>query len=536
MQTHGSVAPADGTDPVLVDRPMGTSERCVYSVGFLANEDDGITLAIDRSTNYDATMSAAAPTASANYRFQGTDFKPSVTVYTPGDATHGGKAFTVQFTRRAGPTRGCSAGVAQITYTIPASGGTQANGTAPHLIDQPAGQTERCAYDITFSLNETTGTTLVSTLLDTIATADDARASATYIASVTEPTGCPGIPAVRNIRVDDPTALVRHYRWDHPAHWGGRGCPSGTRAYWPFVYRRYTTGLGAALADPTRTSYRGSVRHDYSFARRRSGDDAERLLVAPILGDNNELSWHRFGVVARIYPHDGSATISSAPTPEVYSPIVCPLSAPNSGALTSLGIDEQRAYGFNKQNSWLNQLRLDCGYATSFVPDINIEARDGAAHAGKQFTVTFSRGVGPTSGCSPATSATYQVQADGTVASTASAPVALIDQPIVRVGHCVYNVRFSLNELNGTTLRNSLLDTVTSAADVDAGATYVVAPIEPPGCTRPENASRLVAEGRTDARSHVRRYWWDPRHPGAVADVQETAATRYGSGQTTLPI
>lgn len=86
-----------------------------------------------RGSAYDATTSAAATAASATYRFRGTDFK-----------------------------------------TIPSGGGASATGSAPYLVDQPSGQVERCVYDVVFSLHEVGGTTLVNSLLDTIASADDA--------------------------------------------------------------------------------------------------------------------------------------------------------------------------------------------------------------------------------------------------------------------------------------------------------------------------------------------------------------------------
>lgn len=136
-----------------------------------------------------------------------------------------------------------------------------------------------------------------------------------------------------------------------------------------------------------------------------------------------------------------------------------------------------RTYTLRLSSAGLNGLRKTCGYATSFAPLVVMTVEDGTTHIGKQFTVTFSRHEGPLLGCSPSTTETYEVQANGAVAPSDGTPAVLIDTPRAQTGNCVYSVAYPTHEDgSGRTLvraSSPTADTTTSATSDAALATSV---------------------------------------------------------------
>lgn len=272
----GGGSQATGTAPKLVDQPEGVDERCVYHVGFPGDEDgDGFSLRrtaanLDDSTQADIDgTSADESSAGATYSASTATFTPMVAISVPAGAAHGGKAFTVTFSsEQAASTRPCSA-TTKAVYRVPPGSDTPF-GTTPTLIDRPTGTNTSCVYDVQFPVHEDGVTaTLVSHDLDTIAFAMDASASATYLVAPNEDEGCEAPPVVRNLR-DDGSAgesLLRRYRWNTPENWGGSDCVS--RGYRVTVKQYSSLGLGAVLADWTKTSWTVASRQERTTGSQR---------------------------------------------------------------------------------------------------------------------------------------------------------------------------------------------------------------------------------------------------------------------------
>lgn len=183
----------------LVDRPAHSDVRCEYVVGFpesvLPPEGAELTWVLSRPSNAGTSLSGdaagGAASATSAYTVGDVSFVPDVSISvppynrddnpdTPADESRqsafAGTAFAVSFgdgTNAADGSAltGCSTSIADASFVVQPGGSVAAPaaaslgasptpGTAPTLVDRPAGAAARCTYAVSFSASETGGNVL----------------------------------------------------------------------------------------------------------------------------------------------------------------------------------------------------------------------------------------------------------------------------------------------------------------------------------------------------------------------------------------
>lgn len=156
VQNDGSVLPADSPFE-LVDVPFEQTAGCVYDVTYpspvnsTAGVQPGWTLTLDTSVTPTATVSAAAPTASATYTAE-TTFSPTIAVAVPlfsrpGETTNRFSGTVLRYFVRGvgGSAEECS-DTTRYTHEVGVDGSVTATDPAPVLVDRPDGSLVRCSY------------------------------------------------------------------------------------------------------------------------------------------------------------------------------------------------------------------------------------------------------------------------------------------------------------------------------------------------------------------------------------------------------
>jgi len=425
----------------LLDRPLGSASRCVYTVGF----SDTITVgeevvALDPASVTLPTVSAASngPVAAEYTIFVETAFAPAVSVTVPvADDGAGGNVFDgatvlVNFSRSAGPTEGCSGGFE--AWVIGADGMAVRPADAADLVDRPLGSAESCVYDVRFPDSIAVGNVLVFLDASSVASASVSAAAnspvaAVYVADV-ETSFTPAVSVVSPV-VDDgsggnvfdgATVTVSFSLLAGPA----LGCSSATEAW--VIGADGSAARPADAADlvdkPLGTTSRCIYEVGFSETVTVGGDvlllDVTTILFAIVSAEAN-------GPVTAGYALDTSTTFTPAVT------------------------------------------------ATSAVVNAG---SGGNVFAGASVRVIFSPAAGPdavpVTGCS-LVAETWVVGADGAIIRPGDA-ADLVDQPDGATSRCVYNVSFQSTVAAGG--RVLTLDTTSVAsATVSAAANGPVAAV-----------------------------------------------------------
>ena len=161
-QIDASGAAAQQTAAVLVGRPAGQTQDCVYNVTFPASVTAAAAGTADLTLEPAAamTVSDSSRDATATYRTSdATDFTANVTITVPdlvdldGNSIFAGTDIGVTFARTTTSHTDCTAS-ASGTWQIDATGAATQQ-TAAVLVGRPAGQTQDCVYNVTFPASVT---------------------------------------------------------------------------------------------------------------------------------------------------------------------------------------------------------------------------------------------------------------------------------------------------------------------------------------------------------------------------------------------
>ena len=177
-------ATQQGAATQLVGRPAGQTQSCTYDVSAVlavANSD------LEQVSITPATVTAAASTVTVEYTTTtGTMFSPAVMFTFPdvddnndGVNDFAGTDVEVTFTPTSGSPAGCTA-TATETWRVADSGTATQQGAAAELVGRPAGQTQSCAYDVTFPGTAASGDLILAPGASVNVSAAAATAAAGY--------------------------------------------------------------------------------------------------------------------------------------------------------------------------------------------------------------------------------------------------------------------------------------------------------------------------------------------------------------------
>ncbi len=323
-----------------------------------------------------ATTTTLSTTTTTTVPVAASTFTPQVAIGVRESSNHVGKQFTVSFSPTSDSPDGCTDDAEDATYAVNSNGVVEPSDVAavvagPNLIDRPIGQTRSCMYNVRFPVHEDDGSSLVSHDLDTIASATDRNASATYTPSTAQARFCDPTP-VRSLRDDGSSgeSLNRRYRWNTPARWSSR-C-RGYKGYHVQFNEYRSRGLADALTRTSVTTWTGDVvrvrNEPHGFQMRFHHETLpigiDRTITNWIGRHATDITWHTIEVDA----YTNASIIGSHPLfgggVFASSKIVCPRGEGDRNGIRLTNIDAP-VHGVTYDEEWLNALRLACGFATS---------------------------------------------------------------------------------------------------------------------------------------------------------------------------
>ncbi len=153
VQDDGDVMVA-GTDPILVDRPVGVTTNCIYVVGWPAVEG----LIYSHTIFSASSVNAFSKTARATYQSTvDTTFSPIVNIMVPqvdadsdGENDFAGTQFVVKYTLTINSNWRCGNSALTGTYVVRDNGQVTVLAAEPVLINRPARQHSDCEYNLTW--------------------------------------------------------------------------------------------------------------------------------------------------------------------------------------------------------------------------------------------------------------------------------------------------------------------------------------------------------------------------------------------------
>ncbi len=514
----------------LVDRPAASRVSCEYRVVFPTIDTGGTTLVLDQSRGFDDTTSNASTTASATY-LGATSFTPEVAISVdPAPAAGTTYDFSLSFLRSGGPLTGCSPRTTA-TYRYVSATSTVPVGPLS-LIDRPEGSVGRCVYRVSYPTNEVGSDAglVVKHVADATTSGSSKGTSVTYRSGPMYFTPTVQISVQPPIvgRYTSMTFEVDFERLRGPAS----GCSAPTDRIYRFLSQRSAQSTlplklinqpaGSTSQCVYRVTFPPTEVGDTTLQRQEGlGSQYEIRATSPIaVGLYRSL---------RTYFRP-TVTISVEPTPadDVRYDFTLTFT-PRAGSSSDCSVSTDETYRYRRGRTALEltQFELidrpyrdsarcvyDVEFATNEIGGNNVLRRsrvtgasvDGHTRAaaatyvigdthfrptiiivpanghgpftdGLQFQVTFTRVGGPTYGCTPAFTRTYDMEPEGFTSGPEHQQ--MVDQPPGTTEHCEYLAFYHTHQVRPSTqtrptwrYRHSAAGTVISAANPTARGVY----------------------------------------------------------------